>query len=392
MTEITYGVLRWRNALDAEIARHSKRPLRKIDDTPLTALRIGLYQLRYLSRVPDRAAVDESVRLTYAFGAAYAAPFVNAVLRNALRQPITPESSQRLDDPVAFLTTTLSHPDWLVRRYVKRLGVDVAEARCRVQNTTPPVHVRIVRPLEVDTATKLLTEQGIKWERVSGAPRALEIVGSGLRDSSLYQEGGLCIQDAGAQLIAELLDVTPDSAVLDVCAAPGGKATALAERVPDGVVLAIDKRPRRTRLIASLVSQLRLSNVFPVTADGTSIPTSRPFDHILVDAPCSSLGTLRRNPDIKWRASEAALSDHAAVQRRLLEAALLHLTPGGRLVYATCSSEPEENEDVVNSVLADHPELGLIPATILARSDGFFQTLPERDGMDAYFAAILERS
>ncbi len=391
MTEITYGVLRWRNALDFVIAQHSHRPLHKIDDTPLTALRIGLYQLRYLSRVPDRAAVDESVRLTYAFGAAYAAPFVNAVLRNALREPNAPELPQRDDDPVRFLTTTLSHPEWVARRYIDRLGLDAAEARCRRQNTPPPLHVRVVRPLGVDQATEALADEGVTSEPVPGAPRALVISSTGLHESTLYNNGGLCIQDAGAQLISELLDVSPTDVVLDVCAAPGGKATAIAESVLQGGVVAIDQRARRTSLVSSLASRLGLTNVLPVTADGTRLPASRGFDRILLDAPCTSLGTLRRNPDIRWRVVESDLAAHAEQQRDLLDAAAEQLHPGGRLVYATCSSEPEENEDVVNSFFADHPEFQLVPAPVFATSAGFFQTRPERDDMDAYFAAILTR-
>jgi 16S rRNA (cytosine967-C5)-methyltransferase len=391
MTEITYGVLRWRNTLDFVIARHSHRPLHKIDDVPLTALRIGLYQLRYLSRVPDRAAVDESVRLTYAFGAAYAAPFVNAVLRNALREPEAPPLPQRESDPMGFLTTTLSHPEWLVRRYIHRLGLDDAEARCRRQNTFPPVHVRVVHPLSVDEARRALEDDGLTAVPVAGVPRCLAVSSSRLQESSIYQRGGLCIQDAGAQYISQLLEVTPSDLVLDVCAAPGGKATAIAESVYRGRVLAIDKRARRTLLIGSLARRLGLTNVQPVTADGARLPVSREFERILVDAPCSSLGTLRRNPDIKWRVVEDDLAAHAGRQRDLLAVAASHLSPGGRLVYATCSSEPEENEHVVATFLAEHPDLRLVPATVFATSEGYFQTRPERDDMDGYFAAILTR-
>lgn len=392
MTEITYGVLRWRNTLDVVIARHSHRPLHKIDDVPLTALRIGLYQLRYLSRVPDRAAVDESVRLTYAFGAAYAAPFVNAVLRNALREPEAPRLPRRDDDPIGFLTTTLSHPEWLARRYVRRLGLDDAEARCRRQNTSPPLHVRVVEPLSVEQARATLREEGLSAELVAGAPRALEVSGDGLQETLLYQRGGVCIQDAGAQLIGNLLDASPRDVVLDVCAAPGGKATAIAERVAEGRVIAVDNRVRRTVLIRSLARRLGLTNVQPITADGTHLPLSGKFDRILVDAPCSSLGTLRRNPDIKWRVVEDDLAAHAARQRGLLDAAAKHVRLGGRLVYATCSSEPEENEDVVATFVDAHPELRVVPATVFPTSAGFFQTRPERDDMDGYFAAILTRA
>ena len=152
MTEIIYGVLRWRNRLDFVLAAHSNRPLEKIDDVPLTALRMGLYQLRFLNRVPGRAAVDESVRLAHTFGASWAASFVNAVFRKALSQPDEPRPPRKRDDPLGYLTTTLSHPKWLARRYLDRLGIEDAEARCRCQNEPPPVHVRVSPPLLVEDA------------------------------------------------------------------------------------------------------------------------------------------------------------------------------------------------------------------------------------------------
>lgn len=391
MTEITYGVLRWRNTLDFVIAGHSRRPLHRIDDVPLRALRMGLYQIRFLSRVPDRAAVDESVRLTRAFGASSAAPFVNAVLRNALRHPNEPPLPRRDENLLRYLTTTLSHPEWLAHRYLDRLEADAAEVRCRRQNEPPPLHVRVVRPRTLAEARDALAAEGIDTEPVTGAPRALVVKGGSLRTSALYRSGDLCIQDAGAQLVADLVDVARDAVVLDVCAAPGGKATALAEVAVDGRVIALDRRSRRTALILSLAKRLGLRNVLPVTADGTRLPVTRSFPAILVDAPCSGLGTLRRNPDIKWRVALEDLPRHAELQKMLLRAAAERLAPGGRLVYATCSTEPEENEDVVSAFLAERPGFRLQPAPFMTTSDGFFQTTPERDDMDGYFAAILTR-
>lgn len=392
MTAITYGVLRWRNLLDFVLAAHSNRPLHKIDDVPLTALRMGLYQLRFLSRVPERAAVDESVRLAHSFGASWAASFVNAVLRASLRHPDEPRLPRKEDDPLGYLTETLSHPMWLARRYLDRLGIEVAEARARRQNEPPPVHVRVSPPLSVEDARASLEADDVISEAVSLAPRARRVVGGELRESSLYREGRLCIQDAGAQLVSTLLDVSSGDVVLDVCAAPGGKATALAEQAPDGYVLALDRHHRRTALTRALAVRLGRKNVLPVTADGTRLPVARSFERILLDVPCTGLGTLRRNPDIKWRVTENDLPRHRALQRELLNAAAAKLAPGGRLVYATCSSEPEENQDVVNAFLADEPAFRLVPAPVLGTSEGFFETRPERDDTDAYFAAILTRA
>jgi len=253
------------------------------------------------------------------------------------------------------------------------------------------VHVRVSPPLSLEDARVSLEEDGVMSEPVPLAPRALRVVSGELRDSSLYRDGRLCIQDAGAQLVSTLLDVSPGELVLDVCAAPGGKATALAEQAPDGYVLALDRRHRRTALTRALATRLGRNNVWPVTADGARLPVARSFAKILLDVPCTSLGTLRRNPDIKWRIGEDDLMRHRALQRQLLDAAAEKLAPGGRLVYATCSSEPEENQDVVKSFLEDEPGFRVVPPLVLATSEGFFETRPERDDTDGYFAAILTR-
>ena len=391
MTEITYGVLRWRNRLDFILAAHSSRPLEKIDDVPLTALHIGLYQLLFSSRVPARAAVDESVRLTHAFGASWSAAFVNAVLRNVSRRPDEPRLPSKDTDAIRYLTTTLSHPEWLARRYIERLGLDDAEARCRVQNEPPPVHVRVARPMTVEDAHRALAADGVASEPVSLVPRGLRIVSGDLQKSALYRKGGLTIQDAGAQLVAMLVDVSPPDVVLDVCAAPGGKATAIAEEAFRGYVVAIDRRHRRTLLTRRLATRLGRANVFPVTADGARLPVARKFHRILLDVPCTSLGTVRRNPDIKWRITPSDLPARALLQRELLNVAAESLSPGGRLVYATCSSEPEENADIVTAFLADEPSFRLVPSPVLPTSAGFFETRPERDDTDAHFAAILTK-
>lgn len=392
MTEITYGVLRWRNLLDFVLAKNSRRPLSKIDDAVLTALRIGLYQLRFSERVPPRAAVDESVKLVRAFGASWSSSFVNAVLRSASRAGDDAGLPTKPNDPVAYLTTTLSHPRWLVERYRDRLGLDGAEARCRRQNERPPVHVRIAPPVPMDEARASLAADGVTSERVPIAPRALSITGGDLRQTTLYRNGSLCIQDAGAQLVAALVAAGARDVVLDVCSAPGGKATAIAESTVDGGVLALDQRHRRTRLTRSLAERLGIDNVWSATADGTRLPFDREFSRILLDAPCTSLGTLQRNPDIKWRLNENDVTRHVDAQRSLLQASADKLEPGGRLVYATCSSEPEENQDVVRAFLEDERSFRLVTAPVLATEEGFFETRPERDGTDAYFAAILVKS
>lgn len=400
-TEIVYGVLRFQECLDFVLAAHSKRPIAELSPTVLLALRIGLYQIRHLSRVPERAAVDESVRLTRAFGAHRGAPYVNAVLREALRRPEVPELPSRRDDPLGYLAITLSHPRWLARRYLERLGLERAEARCRVQNEPPETFCRVSARMPLDEAVATLATEGVVAERFHLVPRCLRVVSGRLRESSLLASGSIFIQEAGAQLVPFLVDPRPGESVLDLCAAPGGKALAIAERVAaEGRVVALDRRVSRARLLGRLGARAGASRLFPVAADGRAVPLRGSFAKILLDAPCTSLGTLRRNPDIKWRVRESDLDAMAALQLELLHRAGEALASGGRLVYATCSTEPEENEEVVARFLDERrgafrslpaePALPQ-PARSLVDHSGALRTSPERDGLDGYFACVLTR-
>jgi 16S rRNA (cytosine967-C5)-methyltransferase len=405
-TEITLGVLRQRARLDWILAHHSTRPLDSLEPALLRALRIGLYQILYLDRVPDRAAVDESVRLARAFGAGRGAGLVNAVLRGALRSPDVPRFPDRERDPVGYLSVTLSHPRWLASRYLARLGIDGAEARCRIQNEPPSTHVRVSARIGVAEARESLAREGIDAEPLETVPSALVLRrGPGTAtatatDTALFRDGLLFPQDAGSQLVPWLLDLRAGDRVLDVCAAPGGKATAIAERVSGGTVFAIDLRARRVRVLVDVAQRLGASNVAAAVADGARLPFRSEFERILVDAPCTSVGTLRRNPDVKWRVVEADLPRLAETQYRILSSACERLAPGGRLVYATCSTEPEENEEIVERALAGLAGLALVDARSslpecarhLACSGGFFRTRPERDGMDGYFGAVITRT
>jgi 16S rRNA (cytosine967-C5)-methyltransferase len=397
--EIVFGVLRWRGSLDWVLAHHASRPLADLDAAILLALRIGLYQLRHLDRVPARAAVDESVRLAETCGAARAKGLVNAVLRRVLREPGAPAFPGREADPVGYLVAALSHPRWLAERYLRRLGLERAEARCRAQNRTPPVHLRVSARIDVEEARERLAREGVATERVVEALRCLRVVSGSAFESPLHAHGLVFPQDAGSQLVPVLLDVQNSDRVLDVCAAPGGKATEMSELACEGTVIAVDRRPRRARLLRDISQRLSADNVHPVVADGRSLPFEATFARILLDVPCSSLGTLRRNPDVRWRVEPSDLEPLAALQLELLRSSSRLLAEEGRLVYATCSTEPEENEQVVERFLSETPGFRLVaaapnlpePARHLADADGFFRTSPEQDDMDGYFAAILAR-
>ncbi len=397
--EIVLGVLRWRGSLDWVLAHHASRPLAELDDTILLALRIGLYQIRHLDRVPERAAVDESVRLAETFGGARGKGMVNAVLRSVLRQPEAPVFPAKEADPAGYLATSLSHPRWLAERYLKRLGLERAEARCRAQNRPPPVHLRVSARIDVEGAREALARDGVETEIVAEAPRCLRVVSGAHSESPLLTRGLVFPQDAGSQLVPLLLQVRKSDRVLDVCAAPGGKATEMSEIASAGSIVAVDRRRRRARLLRAISKHLQVDNLHPVVADGRSLPFEASFARILLDVPCSSLGTLRRNPDVRWRVEASDLGPLAALQLELLRSSSRLLAENGRLVYATCSTEPEENERVVERFLSEAPGFHAVeaapslpePARRLSDADGFFRTSPERDDMDAYFAAILVR-
>lgn len=397
--EIVFGVLRWRASLDWVLTHHARRPLEEIDSTLLLALRIGLYQIRHLDRVPARAAVDESVRLATDFGAVRGKGLVNAVLRSVLRQPDDPSFPRKEQDPVGYLTYALSHPRWLAERYLARLGLERAEARCQTQNRTPPLHLRVSRRIDLERARESLKREGVETELVFEAPRCLRVLSGALSESPLLRDGLVFPQDAGSQLVPLLLQAEKADRVLDICAAPGGKATGTSELVPEGMVIAIDKRRRRVRLLREISARLLAENVHPVVADGRSLPLATKLPRILLDVPCTSLGTLRRNPDIKWRVAPSDLERLSGLQLDLLRSASRLLPEGGRLVYVTCSTEPEENEMVVERFLSHSPSFRRVeaasslpaPARHLVDADGFFRTSPEQDGMDGYFAAVLTR-
>ena len=397
-TELVYGVLRFQSQLNFVLAHHSRRPLSKIDPDILTILQLALYQMRVLDRVPVRAAIDEAVRMTKAIRQPQAHGFVNGLLRNVARTPEQPQLPSHEEAPLAFLTTTLSYPEWLAKRSLARLGLEAAASRFERQNRPPVSYLRLSSSMDLGEAVRELAEEGIEAEIFPLVP-CLKLIGGDIHSSKLYRQGQLFIQDAGSQLIAKLMGGTKTDRILDACAAPGGKATAIASMIAGASVWAIDKRPKRAALLRQLCDKLHQPSILVVAADAKHLPFGQLFDRILLDVPCSSLGTIRRNPDLKWRLSESSLVRHHQNQVELLRSVGGQLVPGGRVLYATCSTEPEENEDVVREFLGTHSgfELESLSGELsgaarhLIDADGFFRSYPERDDFDGYFAARLRR-
>jgi 16S rRNA (cytosine967-C5)-methyltransferase len=384
--ELVLGTLRHRGWLDQAIAASVDRALSRVDPAVLTILRLGANQILRL-RVPDRAAVSESVELAREVSPR-ATGLVNAVLRRLARQGAPPEPDPQ-KDPIAWLTTVGSLPRWLAERWIARLGAETARARAAALLETPPVVFR-VNPRTRDVQARL-AQEGIVAE-------PLTVPGSWrLREGSLAglaAEGVVYVQDQGSQMIAHLA-AQPAGRVFDACAAPGGKSTLLADLGAETQVVAADLSAARVATMAGLVARWGASNVRTVVADARRPPLVGPVNAVLLDAPCSGLGTLGRHPDIRWRARAADLPGHARRQRELLEAVAPLVAGGGTLVYATCSLEPEENEEIVDPFLETHPEFTVAspPAWAGSMRDGrFLRTRPERDGGDGFFAAALLRS
>lgn len=404
--EIVAGTMRWLRSLDFLIEHFARRPLRRIDPEVLTILRLSTYQLLHLDRVPASAVVDDAVDLVRAARKPSATGFVNAVLRSLLRQrhrlplPSRPEDGDR-EGQRRYLGVTHSHPDWLIDRWLTRYEFDATEAWVQFDNETPALTVRVnTLRTSVDEAMRILEADGVETARARYAPDGLIVTsGNPLRRPP---DGLVFVQDEASQLIGIVTGARRGERVLDLCASPGGKTTAMAATMGDeGTIVATDVRARRLRLLAETVraSGARCVRVLPVAASG-ALPFAPVFDRVLVDAPCSGLGTIRRDPDIRWRRAEADLPKLAARQLDLLQRAASTVRRGGRLVYATCSSEPEENEQIVDAFLDSNREFSLVnlaleslPGAVLPLIDprGMFRTLPFRDRLEAFFAAALVR-
>ncbi len=410
---IVLGTLRWRGSLDYLIERLAHRRLAALDREVLTALRLGTYQLLHLTRVPASAAVHESVELAKEARKKSAAGLVNAVLRAIISQrdhlpfPAAPTAGEPPESREAMadrLGVTLSHPRWLVARWLTRYGEVATEEWLRFDNEEAPLTLRanLLKISAADLAA-LLAEHGVVTRPARWSPHGLVVVSGNPLRTTLEGEGSFVVQDEASQLVGLMLPVRPGAKVLDACASPGGKTTEIAARMEDrGVLVASDMRARRIALLRETVARCGARSVRIARADFTAAPPfGSVFDAVLLDAPCSGLGTLRRDPDIKWRRSEEDIQVLATAELRMLAQAALAVAPGGYLLYATCSSEPEENQDVVRRFLDSNPDFTSVPREIVAASSGLpdalldeaghLRTLPHVHGLEAFFAALMVR-
>lgn len=409
LLEIVAGVLRWQAALDACLATRSTRPVAGLAPEVRAVLRAGAYQLLYLDRLPAHAVVHESVEVVRQLKHSRAAGFVNAVLRGLLRGadarralPAKPRDTGDRDAALDYLSITLSHPRWLAARWLERFGFDASSRWCEFNNTSPAV---TIRPMPGESATgllRVLTDRGVEAAVSPFAPDSLRLPAGSLGRLEEDLRRRIVIQDEGSQIVALAAGAEPGLRVLDVCAAPGGKTALLQSAVgPDGLVIAGDHRPARVRLLQSRLRALGAQAPVLALDAAAALPFADTFDRVLLDAPCSGLGTLRRDPDLKWTRTPEDLTRFAEAQVRMIQSASTAVRPGGMLTYATCSSEPDENEAVVERFLQSmagfHREPITLPATQVAAArlideGGYLHTWPFRDDMDAFFAARLVRS
>jgi 16S rRNA (cytosine967-C5)-methyltransferase len=424
-TELVMGVLRWRSLLDREIGKFSSQKMEKLDPEVLIALRLAAYQLLWLNRIPARAAVHESVEMVKRARKGSAVSFVNALLRK-MSDPGEPAQNRRKDwglgespraDPsrprpraavpppppssqfIRYLGSRYAHPQWLVERWLKQYGLDAVRRILRYDQTFSVPSIVLPEPAMAAT----LEEAGMVLRPGELLRNTARVESGKVTHTAAFHDGRLAMQDQASQLVALL--VGKGASILDCCAAPGGKTRVLAARNPHASILAMDLHPHRARLLRKLV---REKNVNVVAANVCELAIRARFERVLADVPCSGTGTLSRNPEIKWRLQPKDLVDLRARQLQILRSAMQYVAPGGRLVYSTCSLEPEENSEVVEKALASEPSFCALDCrTELAElscedelvwkdiesllSGPYLRTIPGVHPCDGFFAAILQK-
>jgi 16S rRNA (cytosine967-C5)-methyltransferase len=401
-TELVMGVLRWRSLLDQQITLHLSQRLEKLDAEVLTALRLAAYQLSFLDRIPERAAVHESVELVKRSRKRSAVPFANAVLRKLSQAALEQQRvlpTIRAGD-VAELATSSAHPFWLIERWAKQFGMNAARQICEHDQSIPETSLRLA---------SAATEEELTRENIVLAPghlltSARRVQSGDVTQTRAFLEGRVSIQDEASQLTALL--VGHASTILDCCAAPGGKTRILARENPDAMIVAVELHPQRARVLRKLAPE---KNVQVIAADMRQFPVSKLFERVLADVPCSGTGTLARNPEIKWRLKLEDLMDLQSRQLAILQSAIKHTAPGGRLIYSTCSLEPEENAAVVEKAVATESSTHVVDCHVeleQLRAQGdlkwedlesltagpYLRTIPGIHPGDGFFAAILEKN
>ncbi|MDR0852883.1 MAG: 16S rRNA (cytosine(967)-C(5))-methyltransferase RsmB [Clostridiales Family XIII bacterium] len=384
--ELVYGVVRNALYLDYIISQFVKTPIDKLTSTDLTLLEMGLYQLIFMNSVPDHAAVDETVEIAkyYAKGKE---GFVNGVLRQYLRDKDYVKLPDRAKDLTLYLSTKYSFEPWIIDMWLKEYGEEKTEELATVLNETPQLCIRTnTLKIDSDALTKRLEAQGIKVERDEDYPDLLVVQGENVLSNKMFSKEGLfSVQDKGSQTVVEWVDAKPGETVIDVCAAPGGKTVAIAEDMKNiGVVKAFDIYLRKISLIEAEAERLGISIIRAWSWDATRIDSTllNQADKVLVDAPCSGLGTARRKPEVKYKRFDNKMKNLPTRQFDILKASANYVKPGGILIYSTCTIAKRENEDVVQSFINSNWEFEILEKV---------QLLPQTSDTDGFFICKMKR-
>ncbi|MEG6522145.1 16S rRNA (cytosine(967)-C(5))-methyltransferase RsmB [Desulfotomaculum sp. 1211_IL3151] len=404
-TEIVYGILRNLNTIDWVLAHFLKQPLASQTIYIRNILRMGTYQIMFMPRVPDSAACNESVNLAKKYGHAGAAKFVNGVLRNVARQQQSLTYPDPKESPVDHIALKYSHPTWLVERWLKEYGFEQTVALCQVNNRPAPNTVR-TNTLKISRQDLIdrLREEGVEAKETQYVPEGLNLHGFlSYRSLKPFQEGLFQVQDESSMLVAHVLNPSSGAKVLDVAAAPGGKTTHLAQIMGDsGQIMAFDLHKHKLDLIMENCQRLGIHSIQVEVADARDLDKKYQgwADYVLVDAPCSGLGVLRRRADARWRKDPSQLPGIVRLQKEILQSAAQCLRPGGVLVYSTCTITREENIGVVEDFLKGHPEFTMgdlrqfLPPGLdqeESAEHGFLMLLPHIHGMDGFFIARMRK-
>jgi 16S rRNA (cytosine967-C5)-methyltransferase len=404
LTELTYGTLRWRGRLDAHLAPLLQRPLQKTDPFIRNLLRLSLYQFLFLDRIPDYAAVNEAVQSAKDHAGAKAAGFVNGVLRNFLRKEKEVAQPMSQDRSISDLAQYWSHPEWLIARWLHYFGATATEALLQANNQEPPLVLRTnFRQGTRESLLQLFQSKEVNASPTLWSPQGITVQSKALVDNLPgFHQGRFQVQGEASQIVAHFLDPQPGERILDACAAPGGKTTHIAELMNDaGEIVATDISPIGLRKIEQNATRLRVKSIRTLQADLSKSFNeflNRPFDRILVDAPCSGFGTLRSHPEIKWNRGEADIKRLSELQKKILANMASYLKPGGVLVYSTCTLIDDENEKVVQAFLQRHKDFALddagsylpMEARTLVGGD-YFMALPHQHNTDGFFAARVRK-
>ncbi len=396
LAELVHGVIRWQGRLDWILNGFTHGNFSKSEVNVRNTLRVALYQILFLTHVPQYAAVNEAVEFAKRIRGEKYGNLVNGVLRSIIRSLDGIHYPKEEDDPVQYLAVYYSHPQWMVKRWFQRFERSELEKFLSANNEVPGLTLRInklkIAPPEF---LALLDQQKISYQGSAYIDYYIKVKSlSGISQMNIFQSGFFSIQDESAALPILLLNPQPGERVIDMCAAPGGKTTFIAELMQNsGEILAVDKYETKLNYIKMGCDRLGITQVKILVADATELSTE-PADKILVDAPCSGLGVLRKKPDIKWKREPEDIPRLAKQQRLLLENAARLLKPGGVLVYSTCTTEPEENENILAVFLQKHPEFRLEDASAFVNkavvtAEGYVATFPHRHRIDGSFAARL---